>query len=119
MKILLSFLFSAAFFISQLVYAHGEHGHDEPRMISEPVALIVAQRASANMSRKDTGSGLGQLGESWSSIPNENLALFKKGNGYYVVSVLNTTEEKTLYVFMSQSGEVYDANFTGEFDGIK
>jgi hypothetical protein len=43
----------------------------------------------------------------------------KKGSGYYLVSVLNTVEEKTLYVLMSDAGEVYNANFTGEFDGIK
>ena len=120
MKILISLLFSTALIIAQHVAAHGEHEHQEPRVISESVALIVAQRATTSMSRKDAGLGFGQLQESWSAVPKEDLVIHKKGSGYYVVSVLNKKEEKkTLYVLMSDSGEVYDANFTGEFDGIE
>ena len=112
-------MFSITLLSSQNIAAHEDHGYQQPRVISESVALIVAQRASASMSRKDAGLGFGQLSESWSSVAKENLALFKKGTGYYIVSVLNPTEKKTLYVLMSESGKVYDANFAGEFDGIE
>ena len=118
MKILNCLLFSATLFISQYAMAHGDHEHREPRVISESVALIVAQRATTSMSRKDAGLGFGQLPESWSTIPKEDLAMHKNGNGYYVVSVFNKDEETTLYILMSNLGEVYDANLTGEFDGI-
>jgi hypothetical protein len=36
-----------------------------------------------------------------------------------VASVLNKNEAKTLFLLMSDSGEVYDANFSGQFDGIE
>jgi hypothetical protein len=118
MKLLLALLFSCTFFISQHAAAHGDHEYQEPRLISEPVALIIAQRATTSMTRKDAGLGFGQLQQSWSAVPKDDMAIHKKGSGYYVVSVFNKGEEKTLYVLMSQVGEVYDANLTGEFDGI-
>jgi len=49
----------------------------------------------------------------------KNVVIYTKGTGYIVVSVLNESEKKTLYILMSESGEVFDANFTGKFDGIK
>ena len=112
-------LFGMTLFTIQTAAAHGDHDYQQPRVISENVAFIVAQRATTSMSRKDAGLGFGQLSESWSMVPKENLAMHKRGTGYYVVSVLNKNEEKTLYILMSESGEVYDANLIGEFDGIE
>ena len=119
MKILLSVLFSIIFFVSQLAVAHGDHDYQPPLQVSESVALIIAQRATVSMSQEDAGLGFGQLTESWSTIPRADLAMYKKGRGYYVVSVLNKGEGETLYVLMSDSGEVYDANMRGQFDGIE
>jgi hypothetical protein len=119
MKILVSLLFSFSVFITQYAIAHGDHEHQEPRVISETVALIVAQRAVTSMSRKDAGLGFGQLDESWSTVAKQDMAIYKKGVGYYVASVLNKNEDKTLFLLMSDSGEVYDANFSGQFDGIE
>ena len=119
MKNLLLFLFSAAIFISHYAAAHGDHEYQPPRLVSDAVALIIAQRATTSMTQKDTGLGFGQLEESWSTIPRDDLAVHKKGSGYYVISVLNESEQRTLYVLMSDGGEVYDANLTGEFDGIE
>ncbi|MBL4672707.1 MAG: hypothetical protein JKX81_10655 [Arenicella sp.] len=118
MKILISVLFASLFFASQHVAAHGDHDYQQPRVISESVALIIAQRATTSMSRKDAGLGFGQLKESWSEVPSKDLSMYKQGKGYYVVSVLNRKEEKTVYVLISNYGEVYDANLIGEFDGI-
>ena len=112
-------LFSITLFLTQLAVAHGEHEYQEPVVIPESVALIVAQRATTSMSKKDSGLGFGQLSESWSAVPKEDLAIYKKGVGYYVVSVLNQNEGKTLYLLMADNGEVYDANLIGEFEGIK
>jgi hypothetical protein len=35
------------------------------------------------------------------------------------VSVLNNTEQKMLFVLMSNGGEIYDVNFSGVFSQIK
>ncbi|MFQ3244459.1 MAG: putative carbohydrate-binding protein with CBM5 and CBM33 domain [Arenicella sp.] len=119
MKILRPFLLASLFFATQTADAHGDHEHQEPRAISESVALIIAQRATTSMSKKDAGLGFGQLNDSWSERPKIDLSMHKQGKGYYVVSVLNSNEEKTVYVLMSNFGEVYDANFIGEFNGIE
>ena len=119
MKILIPVLFASLFLATQHVAAHGDHEHQPPRVISESVALIIAQRAATSMSKKDAGLGFGQLNESWSEVPSNDLSMHKQGKGYYVVSVLNRKEEKTVYVLMSNYGEVYDANLIGQFDGIE
>jgi len=119
MKILIAALIASLLFVAQNVAAHGDHGYEPPREISESVALIIAQRATTSMSKKDSGLGFGQLNESWSEIPSKDVSMHKQGKGYYVISVLNKKEEKTVYVLMSNFGEVYDANLIGEFDGIE
>lgn len=118
MKILISLLFSMSIFITQYTAAHGDHDYQPRRAISETVAIVIAQRAVTSMSQRDAGLGFGQLSESWSDIPKEDLAMSKKGTGYYVVSALNEDEGKTLFILMSDTGDLYDANLTGEFDGI-
>jgi hypothetical protein len=119
MKILISVLFASLFFATQHVDAHGDHEYQQPQVISETVALIIAQRATASMSKKDAGLGFGQLNESWSEVPSDDLSMHKQGKGYFVVSVLNRKEGKTVYVLMSHFGEVFDANLVGEFVGIE
>jgi hypothetical protein len=119
MKFFLSLLFSFVLSITQQANAHGDHEYQQPRVISETVAFVVAQRAVMSMSRKDAGLGFGQLSESWLTVAKQDMAIYRKGVGYYVTSVLNKHEEKTLFVLMSDSGEVYDANFSGQFDGIE
>lgn len=119
MKTLLSMLLSITLFASQHAAGHGDHEYEAPRVISESVALIVAQRATTSMSRKDAGLGFGQLHQSWSEVPPADLVMAKMGKGYYVVSVLNKIEQKTLFILMSDRGEVYDANLSGEFEGIE
>lgn len=119
MKTLLFLLFTAVLISPHQAAAHGDHEYQEPRAISEAVAFIVAQRASISMSRKDAGLGFGQLSESWSAVPDEDLSMHKKGAGYYVVSVFNKSENQTLYILMSETGDVYDANLIGIFDGIE
>lgn len=47
------------------------------------------------------------------------MKIHKKGSGYFIISVANATEAKTLYVLISSDGKVYDVNFTGEFDGLE
>jgi hypothetical protein len=118
MKTLLSLLLCATLFIAQSAHAHGDHDYQPPRVVSESVALIIAQRATTSMTRKDAGLGFGQLEESWAEVPKDDLEVYKKGSGFYVVSVNNRSEKKTLYVLMSAAGEVYDANLDGEFEGI-
>ena len=119
MKNIIAILTAFGLLLPQIGNAHGDHEHIEPQIITENVAISLAQRTTNSMTKKDAGLGFGQLSESWTSIPTEDMSVHKKGYGYYVVAVPNTTESKTLYVLMTDTGRVYDANMTGEFEGIK
>ena len=106
---LLSTLFSV-----QQASAHGSH-----KPISEQAALEIGVEVSHQMISSDAGLGFGKLAQSWNSvIIGEDVKLHQRGNGYYIVSVVNSAEKKTLYVLMSNSGEVFDANFSGGFEGL-
>lgn len=108
---LLCFLFSA-----QLSTAHGPHGHEK---ITEFAATGIASDVATHLSTIDGGLGFGKLPESWGKIKTGSVKLHKKGEGYFIMAVTNNIEKKTLYVLMSTTGDVYDANFSGEFEGVK
>lgn len=116
MKIIYTVLISVALLASQLLFAHSDHSHGP---ISQTSAQLLALDVAVNLSSRDAGLGFGQLPKTWASVPVINVAIAKKGLGYYIVSVLNESEKKTLYILMSNGGDVHDANFTGEFEGLK
>lgn len=116
MKFISTVLIVLTLLTSQSLFAHSDHAHGP---ISESAAQSLALDVATNLSSRDAGLGFGQLPKSWASIPAKNVAITKKGPGYYIVSVLNESEKKTLYILMSDGGEVFDANFTGEFEGVK
>lgn len=119
MKNLIVLLTAFWFILPQVSNAHGDHEHIEPQIITENVAILLAQRTTTSMTKKNAGLGFGQLGESWASIPTEKMSVHKKDYGYYVVAVPNSEESQTLYVLMTDTGRVYDANMTGEFKGVR
>ena len=99
------------------VMAHDDHEH---AYITEGAAIVVAQKTVVTLTQKDAGLGFGKLPASWAALPAEKVKLHKNGTGYYIVSAKNDAEAKTLYVLMSsEDGEVYDANFTGEFKDLE
>ena len=100
----------------QQAFAGRDHAHGP---IPESSALQLAKEATARLTEKDAGLGFGKLPESWKATPAAAVKIHKKGSGYFIVSVPNTTEAKTIYVLISSNGEVYDANFTGDFDGLE
>lgn len=99
---------------TQSVFAHGG-GHGP---VSEREAIIIAARITHQFVDFDAGLGFGRLEGSWKKLALETKRVHEKGDGYYIVSVTNKEEGKTLYVLMSIVGEVYDANFSGEFPGL-
>jgi hypothetical protein len=99
------------------VMAHADHEHE---YITESAAVAVGKKTVVTLTQKDGGLGFGKLPASWAALPADKVKLHKNGDGYYIVAATNDTESKTLYVLMSsENGEVYDANFTGEFKNLK
>jgi hypothetical protein len=110
MKKLAALLLTSVLGTTQLAMAHDDHEHS---YITEPAALVVAQKTLTQLTEKDAGLGFGKLPASWTDVPAKNVKLHKNGDGYYI-------EGKTLYVLLSsEDGAVYDANFTGEFQKLK
>ncbi len=116
MKIISTVLMVLALLTSQSLFAHSDHSHGP---ISESAAQSLALDVATDLSSRDAGLDFGQLPKTWASVPAKNVAITNKGPGYYIVSVLNESEKKTLYILMSDSGEVFDANFTGKFKEVK
>lgn len=55
----------------------------------------------------------------WAQVPDEDTKVSRKGKGFYIVSILNKQDEgRELFVLISDRGEIFDANFSGEFEGL-
>ena len=71
------------------------------------------------LTEKAARMGFGKLPDNWKLTSATVIMIYKKGSSYFTISVANTTEAKALCVLISSDGEVYDMNFTGEFDGLE
>lgn len=114
MKQLFALVISCILFTST---AFGHGGSHDP--IAPETAQKVATYVANQFTEMDPGLGFGKLPQSWLNLSVDHASMHKKGKGYYIVKLDNTKEKKSLYVLMAISGEVYDANFTGEFKGLK
>lgn len=122
MKTLATFFLLSLLGTVQQVAAHADHDHapaTKKAPITEQAAINTGKDVAVQLSMKDAGLGFGKLPASWSNLPAKNIKLHKKGEGYYIVSAANDEDKKTLFVLMSTEGEVFDANFTGEFKNLK
>jgi hypothetical protein len=114
MKKILSLLSLLVFIYSQNVFAHG--GSHAP--VSEARVIEITTITVNQFVHFDAGLGFGKLDKSWNDISADEKRIHKKGNGYYIVSATNKKAGKTLYILMSLAGEIYDANFSGVFEGL-
>lgn len=100
---------------AQNVLAHGGgHGPISPRK-----AVSIALDATDQFTSFDSGLGFGKLSSNWKGLSRDTSKIVTKGEGYYIVSVANKADGKTMYVLISASGDIYDANFTGIFPKVK
>ncbi|MGH1470314.1 MAG: DUF6488 family protein [Cellvibrionaceae bacterium] len=99
---------------AQLVFSHGDHEHPKQAM-TEMDAQIAGLKAAKVFSEVDSGLGFGKLPESWSVLTGSDTKIHMSGKGYFIVAVSNEAEAKTLYVLMSSTGDLFDANFNGNF----
>ena len=93
MKKLAALLLASVLGTTQLAMAHDDHEHS---YITEPAALVVAQKTLTQLTEKDAGLGFGKLPASWTEVPAKNVKLHKNGDGYYIVAATNDAEGKTL-----------------------
>jgi len=115
MKKLVSIFTLLVMLQAQNALAHGG-GHGP---IGPDKAVTIALDAADQFTQFDPGLGFGKLDSSWKGLPRDASKIATKGDGYYIVSIENKSEGKAMYVLMSVAGDIYDANFTGEFPMVK
>jgi hypothetical protein len=112
LKILLAV--AIIFGVSGWVHAHEGHAHVPVTMKKAvEIALETARTASQEA---QPALGLQRLDDSWRALPVEAAQIHENQLGYYVVSVKNAAQNKTLYVRILLDGQITAANFAGKFD---
>jgi len=97
------------------VNAHsGGHGDI---VLKDSQAISVAYSVVKQFTQLDPGLGFGKLDSSWGKLPEAAQRVHKKHHDYLIIAFTN--KNQTLYVLMSVSGDIYDANMTGQFEGLK
>ncbi|GJM02173.1 MAG: hypothetical protein DHS20C08_06740 [Rhodomicrobium sp.] len=88
--------------------------------IDEKGALTASATAINTLVQQALPVEGGLLDESWAKVGDDARTIHKTGKGYFIVLVKNETgEESSLYLLLSDKGELYDANYTGSFEGLK
>ncbi|SFM04627.1 DUF6488 family protein [Nitrosomonas communis] len=105
-------------------HSHGDNTHthshgSQTKKLNDKGALAAASEGVAAIIEQKQPVEGELLDEAWGNTPEEGKKISKKGKGYYIVSFDNKVSNKALYVLMSDTGEIYDANYSGKFDGLK
>lgn len=122
MKILtLIISFTLILLSASLSYAGPGHGHSHgaPVQLDDKGLISAAsQGISAIVKQKHQIEGKA-LDEAWINTPDSEKSISKKGRGYSIVKFENKITKQNLFILLSDAGQVYDANFTGQFSGLK
>ncbi|TGN16937.1 DUF6488 family protein [Leptospira idonii] len=95
------------------------HDHSSHKKLSKSEILASASKGvSALIAKKEKVDG-SRLDVSWEDKSVTSDAIEKEGEGYYIVKFTNAKLAKSLFLLISASGDIYDANFTGVFKNLK
>lgn len=112
MKLLSVVLLGFACCSSLIAAAHEGHNHAP---VSIKSALEISVQSAKNYSIKASPFVVGQLSASWASLSEQDAQIHENKLGYYVVSLHNPHEQRTLYFKILLDGTVAGANYTGNF----
>jgi len=94
--------------------AQAHEGH-EHMPVSMKKAVEIALATTQSYTLKTPPFGLPQLDNSWRDLPTSAAQIYENGRGYYLVSVENPTQLKTLYLRILLDGSIDGVNFSGDF----
>ena len=102
---------------------HGPGGHDHgpapaPKLDDKGILAAATKAVSALIDQKIQIEGA-PLAAEWKNIPEADKKIGKTGKGYRIVAFADTKAGKTLHLLVSDTGALYDANYTGVFKGLK
>ncbi|GLR32327.1 MULTISPECIES: DUF6488 family protein [Gammaproteobacteria] len=110
MKQLLSVFTLCTALMSGNVLAHADHG-----VISGQGALKVAAKSLNQMTFKDFGFEVGKLEGTWKDLPEAQLSIVSFEGNYYVVSAVNPTTQKQVFLKIASNGELLEVKDTNKF----
>lgn len=117
MKFLFTFATTFSLLLTScLAFSHGDDDH--AHTIQSVEARRIALQTAKTFVTTDPNLGFGKLAASWNDLKMSKTKLHEDGDGYFIVTVNNEAELKTLYVLISKTGDVYDANFEGTFPDL-
>jgi hypothetical protein len=87
--------------------------------ITEEKAKQIALEACDYLSTNNPSTlAFEQLETSWKGLPKTAATIEIQTKDYFIATVHNKAENKTLYLLISTAGDVYDVNFTGDFSKV-
>lgn len=101
--------------IAPVAWAHEGHGHAPVSMKS---AIGIGLEAAKRYTTMPSPFEVDKLPLSWAQVSEANANIFENGRGYYVVSIVNPAEAKTIYIKIRLDGELIGANYTGDFTSV-
>lgn len=96
---------------------HG-HSHGAPSKLDDKGLIAAASVGVTAIIQQKIKVEEKLLDGSWATILETAKSVSKKGHGYAIVK-FNKDSEKALYILLSDIGEIYDANYSGEFVGLE
>ena len=123
------FVGALVLFVASTAYAgpshHHEHGHDhghshgtQTKLDDNGAIAAASKGVSAIIGQKQLIAGAA-LDAAWEKTASTAKSVSEKGKGYFIVKFDSQDTGKSLYLLLSDAGEVYDANYTGQFAGLK
>jgi hypothetical protein len=100
-------------------HAHGHsHSHKVRKKLDEAGAIKAASKGVGIIIEQKHSVEGEELDADWGKVPEGAKTVSQKGKGFYIVKFEKSDASKSLYVLMSDSGVVYDTNYSGEFKGV-
>ena len=108
-KITTIFVMSFSLMLPGLAYSHGDHA--EP--LNDQQAIERAIAYTGRIIDRPEGVNKVKLDENWRTVTDAKI--HKKTLRYFIVALNNANRDETLYLLISTSGQLHDANFNGNF----
>ena len=98
-------------------HAHGHSDEKVAELSEEEIIKAATKRVAEAIETKKPVEGV-PLDSTWEQVSDQEKSIVRKGKGFYILKFVQKEEDKNLFLLMSSSGELYDANFDGEFNGL-
>jgi hypothetical protein len=94
---------------ASMVNAHGGH-----KSINGQEAIMITNKTIQQMTFKDLGFEVGQLGNQWKNVTNDKVDVLNIIEGHYIVKA-SLSDTDNIYFQISPNGQVVDVKSKNDF----